>query len=581
MKYSVIIPCYTPTESDFKRCLEAIAKQTIKPYEVIVVDDESPTEVPKMALEYGFKYIRHEVNKHNGGARNTGIREATGDYLIFCNADDYFELDAIEQIDKVNKGQDVIIVGFSTFGKWSNTDRFIPDGDPYISKHNWNGEALHVVNRKFILDNNLFELENVPIADRDWTLRLEKVMKTHTFVPKALYNYQVGHKGAIMTDILEGEIVNNLKNPEYYNKNNIELMIYEHYLNRYGGNITFLKNFIKKYSEYYNIKVIYKDSVPSTMKFIKKYAETEKWTGQTFNTEICMWNSTWGTYPKVKAKKYIQMIHADYDEVNKLCGFEYNKPEVETTHIAVGKHVAKVFKKRYDIDCIVIPNLLNEDAKPEKVLRLISATRLIPTKGLNRIIKLGEQLNKQKRKFIWFIYGDGHDVESIKRISSIQNIVLMPVSDDLTSYIADADYFVHLSDTEGDPYCTKEALQVNTPCIVTNYPCATEQITDGVNGYILDMNLENLDIDKIYKKIPNFKYEMLDTKPLWLKALGKPVGIKRSVPEFNEELITIIARLRYFDMELGRDVNKGEVLQVSEERANYLVNERKLAIKEE
>ena len=117
MKYSVIIPCYTSTESDFRRCLDYIKNQTVKPYEVICVDDASPVETPKIALEYGFKYVRHEKNKHNGGARNTGIKEATGDYLIFCNSDDYFELDTIEEIDKVNKGEDLIIVGFSVFGK--------------------------------------------------------------------------------------------------------------------------------------------------------------------------------------------------------------------------------------------------------------------------------------------------------------------------------------------------------------------------------------------------------------------------------------------------------------------------------
>ena len=90
----------------------------------------------------------------------------------------------------------------------------------------------------------------------------------------------------------------------------------------------------------------------------------------------------------------------------------------------------------------------------------------------------------------------------------------MGVSYDLPSYVADCDYLIHLSLTEGDPYCTKEALQVNTPCITTSYPATYEQIVDGENGYILDFDLfkngTNKEwfkvIDKIYNRIPKFKY---------------------------------------------------------------------------
>lgn len=75
-KYSFIIPCYTSSESDFRRCLDYIKNQPVKSYEVICVDDCSPLDAPKIAKEYGFKYIRHEKNKHNGGAINTRIKEA-------------------------------------------------------------------------------------------------------------------------------------------------------------------------------------------------------------------------------------------------------------------------------------------------------------------------------------------------------------------------------------------------------------------------------------------------------------------------------------------------------------------------
>ena len=69
-------------------------------------------------------YFYNKENLNNGGARNVGIREATGDYLIFCNADDYFNKNAIEEIDKVNKGQDLILTGIRSWCKKNNKEHF-------------------------------------------------------------------------------------------------------------------------------------------------------------------------------------------------------------------------------------------------------------------------------------------------------------------------------------------------------------------------------------------------------------------------------------------------------------------------
>lgn len=69
-------------------------------------------------------------------------------------------------------------------------------------------------------------------------------------------------------------------------------------------------------------------------------------------------------------------------------------------------------------------------------------------------------------------------------------------------YVADADYAVLLSSTEGLPYTIQEALQYGTPCIVTDIGGNTEVIKDGVNGYIVPLDM-NFDINKI-KNVPTF-----------------------------------------------------------------------------
>lgn len=203
--YSVIIPCYDATDLDFARCLDSIKNQTLQPLEVICIDDCSPVKTPQLAKYYGYTYIRHKENLNNGGARNTGIRAAKGDYLVFVNSDDYILLETLEEIDKVNNGEDLIAIGFQTFG---NTNYgFTPDKEttPIMSTFNWNGEPMHIVNRQFILDNNLFEEEHVDCADVNWCRNLESKIRTYTFVPKRLYMYQTGHNTSLITKILKGE----------------------------------------------------------------------------------------------------------------------------------------------------------------------------------------------------------------------------------------------------------------------------------------------------------------------------------------------------------------------------------------
>lgn len=206
MKYSIIIPCYNETEQDFRRCLDSIKNQTLQPYEVICIDDCSYSEVPKIAKEYGFTYIRHEKNLNNGGARNTGIRNAKGDYLIFVNADDYILPETIKEIDMVNQGQDLIIIGMKFFG--ADSQEYIPnlENTPYTTASGWNAEPIHVVNREFILNNQLFEKEKVAYADVDWCLRLEKAIQTYTYVPKILCMLQVGNQNSLSAKIKAGKI---------------------------------------------------------------------------------------------------------------------------------------------------------------------------------------------------------------------------------------------------------------------------------------------------------------------------------------------------------------------------------------
>ena len=98
-KVSIIVPCWG-VEKYLDRCVESLVNQTLKDIEIILVDDESPDRVPVMCDDWAKKDSRIRViHKKNGGlgfARNSGLDIATGEYVTFCDSDDYIEQEAYE-----------------------------------------------------------------------------------------------------------------------------------------------------------------------------------------------------------------------------------------------------------------------------------------------------------------------------------------------------------------------------------------------------------------------------------------------------------------------------------------------------
>lgn len=95
---SVIIPVYN-AEKTLKSCLDSLLKQTVKDIEIIVVDDGSTDGSPQICDEYAERYGITVIHKPNGGvstARNRGIEEAKGKYLMFCDSDDWVEENYVE-----------------------------------------------------------------------------------------------------------------------------------------------------------------------------------------------------------------------------------------------------------------------------------------------------------------------------------------------------------------------------------------------------------------------------------------------------------------------------------------------------
>lgn len=156
------------------------------------------------------------------------------------------------------------------------------------------------------------------------------------------------------------------------------------------------------------------------------------------------------------------------------------------------------------------------------------------------MLKLAQILKNNNIKFRWTIFTDLNLYG--KKPFNLEEIVYMKPSYDFMDYIVEADYGVQLSDTEGYSYFINECLQYGTPVICTNFPSAYESVENGKNGYIVNMNLDNLDIEKIVNNIPkDFKYKEKGTEEDWIKLLNKKVERK------NKKMYKVIAKQNYKD----------------------------------
>jgi glycosyltransferase involved in cell wall biosynthesis len=99
MRISVIIPAYNAV-STLRECLESVVRQSVRPFEVILVDDGSTDHTRRVAAKFEANLVLRIVSQANSGlgkARNAGMDAATGDAYAFLDADDVWLPNKLEQ----------------------------------------------------------------------------------------------------------------------------------------------------------------------------------------------------------------------------------------------------------------------------------------------------------------------------------------------------------------------------------------------------------------------------------------------------------------------------------------------------
>jgi len=131
MTISIVIPSFNQGEY-LEDAIESCYNQTVQPLEILVVDDGSTDDSLEIAQRYEFKEfpgvespvrVISQVNKGLSSARNTGIMNAKGDYILFLDADDKLKENAVAVILKTiqDTNADVIAPSFQEFGKSERT----------------------------------------------------------------------------------------------------------------------------------------------------------------------------------------------------------------------------------------------------------------------------------------------------------------------------------------------------------------------------------------------------------------------------------------------------------------------------
>ena len=213
-KISVIVPVYN-VEQYLRQCLDSVINQTFKDLEIICVDDCSPDNSAEILKEYAqkdsrVKIITLEKNGGLGNARNVALKQASAEYIMFLDSDDWLELYACElAYNKIKQNNnDFVFFNFywatekdGTFEKTFNAYRFCKlleqkdinhinpselDSAYYSSSECW----YKIYNKEFLQKNNIEFLAGYNFEDQTFFAKVFCLAKDISVIDMPLINYR-------------------------------------------------------------------------------------------------------------------------------------------------------------------------------------------------------------------------------------------------------------------------------------------------------------------------------------------------------------------------------------------------------
>lgn len=213
---SIIVACYK-CDDYLPKCLEALCDQTLKDIEIVCVNDASPDNVADILNKWSKKdnrivVITNEENIGLSASRNRGVSESKSDYIMFCDADDFYEptmceemLNAIQnnKVDLAACGTNIIYHAHEEMKlsdinyysiKYSGQTRITEDVILNTDSSSWN----KIFKKSFITENKISFPEGLYYEDAYFTSAYLCCSKRIYFIDKQLHNY-VRRESSIMS----------------------------------------------------------------------------------------------------------------------------------------------------------------------------------------------------------------------------------------------------------------------------------------------------------------------------------------------------------------------------------------------
>ena len=614
-KLNIIIPAYN-AQPYLNELIERLKPQIVPGVEVIIIDDGSREKVQRVDHD-GFMLIRQQ-NYGAASARNTGLDLADGEYVAFIDADDLVPENYIKTILKKIDDEhfDYCYLSWKTIGSgWQYAVRLktINDKFPDFNLCVWN----RVYKRSVIGEIRFNERKKVA-EDAEFIHTIKEEGLKKAFIPEFMYYYRADTPGSLTKQFNDGlldmervviyypeitadmthveaqirdldpsdkEIIvmtNKCEIPALYElamvtkpipikgtrligqpthlftklpaPKQAQIIIYIRQAFNMGGIETFIYNFCTNFAKSYKIMLIYSDIGAELLDKLQRIVECVKNNGQPFVCDTLLnMRVTEDPPANIHAKRVIQTVHTC-----KMGKYSISQQRDEVVF------VSEAAKRSFNADTgRVIHNMTVKPSYVQKALLLVTASRFTYEKGADRMCKLARALNSAGIPFTWLVFtGD--------RIKTEPGMVLMQPTQDISSYIKAADYLVQLSDVESFCYSIVEALQLETPVLVTPLEVLPEiGFKDGVNGYTLPFDMADIDVEKITRFIPAFTYKYDNNKPRrqWKALLGAPKPFK---PYTGPELVTVRCIQTYADMQLHCTKHPGDEYIVPQDRADQL-----------
>jgi glycosyltransferase involved in cell wall biosynthesis len=287
-----------------------------------------------------------------------------------------------------------------------------------------------------------------------------------------------------------------------------KMIIFQNYLYYIGGIETFLQNFTKHYRDK-NILLLGDNIDGNTMIVLSQYCDvalTEP--GVIYDCDVLLLGNYNGDtiLSQVRAPKVYQMIHADWEglrSVPQWSNFTWKKhPRIDKV-IAVSESAAKGLKNTMQYDSEVIYNILDDEPLDDMKV-FITLSRATAEKGIRRIVQMAERFKAEDRRFIWYLCCSLEQAprDIVSKIKNMPEFIILQPGIEQKALISHCDYLVQLSDTESFCYSAFEALQRKVPVILTRFPEAYNIVKPGENGYLVNMDLSDLDVNAIFDKKP-------------------------------------------------------------------------------